>query len=311
MRRLGVATSPPGQSHELAGCPARRGRVVQVGRPVRPRQVGVDREQPIGAAPDEAEGLEPPVADQAVEQDGLGQRVPLARLVVELHLPEEAELPFLDGLPGQQRVPPHPGGALRVARRGRPLAAPGRRAPRSARASRRPMLPRTIPVRPDASSALPCSLRARRGIEAETVEDAVEGPDVDASVGHRDAGEVVEGGDLVAARPELVARARIERVERGPASSARCDWPPCCRPDRCRRWPAPCPRRCRTRTPRRPRSRPGRRSPCFARARPARAAARPGRAASLNAATAPCTTSPCSMGALNFECLGPQKGMRT
>ena len=32
---------------------------------------------------------------------------------------------------------------------------------------------------------------------------------------------------------------------------------------------------------------------------------------SLNAATAPCTTSPCSMGALNFECLGPQKGMRT
>ena len=31
----------------------------------------------------------------------------------------------------------------------------------------------------------------------------------------------------------------------------------------------------------------------------------------LNAAIAPCTTSPCSIGALNFECFGPQNGMST
>ncbi len=75
--------------------------------------------------PTKPERLESPVADQAVEQDGLGERVPLARLVVDLHLPEEAELPLLDGLSGQPLVRTHPGGALGVAGRRRPLAAAG------------------------------------------------------------------------------------------------------------------------------------------------------------------------------------------
>src|SRR5439155_11470583 len=80
---------------------ARGGRVGQVRRPVWPRQIGVDGKQPIGAPTDETKRLESPVADQTLEHDGLAQRAPLARLVVELHLPEEAELPFLDGLLGQ------------------------------------------------------------------------------------------------------------------------------------------------------------------------------------------------------------------
>ena len=121
-----------GRGHEPAGAfpGARRlaaggGRVGHVGRPVRPREIGVDGEHPIRAPPDEAEGLEPPVADQAVEQDGLGERAPLARLVVELHLPEEAELPLLDGLLGEERVRAYPGGTLRVARGRGPLRAAG------------------------------------------------------------------------------------------------------------------------------------------------------------------------------------------
>jgi len=37
----------------------------------------------------------------------------------------------------------------------------------------------------------------------------------------------------------------------------------------------------------------------------------PARSSSLNAATAPCTTWPCSIGALNCGCFGPQKGVST
>src|SRR4051812_45809516 len=48
-------------------------------------------------------------------------------------------------------------------------------------------------------------LRTLRLFEAETVQGAVVGADVDAAVGHGEAGEVIERGDLFAARVELVA----------------------------------------------------------------------------------------------------------
>ncbi len=37
----------------------------------------------------------------------------------------------------------------------------------------------------------------------------------------------------------------------------------------------------------------------------------PPASSSLNAAIAPCTTCPCSIGALNSECFGPQNGIST
>ena len=58
-------------------------RVVQHRRPVRLAQVGIDREHAIAAPADERERLEPAEPDQPIEEDRLGQRVHLPRVVLE------------------------------------------------------------------------------------------------------------------------------------------------------------------------------------------------------------------------------------
>src|SRR5687768_7630384 len=57
------------------------------------------------------------------------------------------------------------------------------------------------------------SVRSRGRSEAEAIQVAIEGPDVHTTVGHREAGEVIEGRDLIAAGPELFPRARIQGVQ--------------------------------------------------------------------------------------------------
>ena len=56
--------------------------------------------------------------------------------------------------------------------------------------------------------------RALRLLETETVQRAVVGSDVHAAVDHGETREVIERGDLLAARVQLVTRLRVEHVER-------------------------------------------------------------------------------------------------
>src|SRR5687767_6656627 len=92
--------------------------------PVRLSEIGIDRKYPIRAAADERERLESAKPDQAVQNDRFGEGVQLPVLVLELCLPEEFELPLLDGLPRQSRVAAKPRGTLRVEAARRPLRAP-------------------------------------------------------------------------------------------------------------------------------------------------------------------------------------------
>ena len=215
----------------------------------------------------------------------------------ELRLPEELEFALLDRVLGQPGIGPHPRIALRVAVGGRPLAvlrvqrraaaaaaAPTIAAPISSRfcfaftgASRKTC----VPLQPVPARVAPP--------DAEAIEHAVVRADVDAAVGDRQAAEVVERRDLVAARPQLLRRCARRARTASRAWSARCGSPRCCTPGRYRRRPARRPRRCRTRRRRRWRSRPGLGLIHVAR-QPGRrqlAPCRPACSSSLNAATAP------------------------
>ena len=76
--------------------------------------IGIDGEQPIRAAPDERERLEPPISDEQVLQNRLGERVQLSGLVIEGGLPQEAQAVLVDFCLRQARVAPDPASALRV-----------------------------------------------------------------------------------------------------------------------------------------------------------------------------------------------------
>ena len=90
--------------------------------PVGPPEIGVDREQAVGAPAEEGECLEAAIADEAVLEDRLGQRLEPVRLVLECRLPQETELALLDGSPGEPIVGLRGARALCVGPARRPLA---------------------------------------------------------------------------------------------------------------------------------------------------------------------------------------------
>jgi hypothetical protein len=76
--------------------------------PVRPREIRVDGEDPIGAPSDESQCFEAAEPDQPVEQNRLSERVELSGLVVEAVLPEELKFSLYDRVFRQACVGPHP-----------------------------------------------------------------------------------------------------------------------------------------------------------------------------------------------------------
>ena len=178
-------------------------------------------------AADERQRLEADVADQEVLQHRLRQRLQLPRLVRERVLPQELELRPSARLLGRARRR-RSIGALRVEAGGGHLAAARARQQRDEwRPTRTPTSPkhrtsdRSLPVPPPTSCRPPV-------VDAERVERAVVRADVDAAVGERQAGEVVERGDLVAARPQLLAgAARRGRAARRASSASPGSRPSC------------------------------------------------------------------------------------
>ena len=114
---------PAGTGPGARGRSTGRRRVVQMRGPVRPREIRVDREDPIGAPSDESKCFEPAEADQPVEQDRLSERVELSGLVVEAVLPEKLKFALRDRVFRQASVGPDPCRPLCVGTDSRPLAA--------------------------------------------------------------------------------------------------------------------------------------------------------------------------------------------
>src|SRR4051794_13728203 len=75
--------------------------------------------------------------------------------------------------------------------------------------------PAAAPERADSGSRAATSPTAASFFEAETVEVAVEGVDVDLTVRHGDAAPMVPLGDLLPAVPQLLAVAGVENIEHG------------------------------------------------------------------------------------------------
>src|SRR5207249_170078 len=178
---------------------AGRRRVVEDRRPGRAREIGVDREDTIVAAAEEGEALEAPIADQTVEQYWRCQRIELTAGILDLHRPEEGELALLDGVLREARVAAQPAAALRIEAARRPLAtASALRVPfdfaqgRQQQRSDQPQETRTN----GSLNAMPAhGLLRCLWVDAEAIQCAVVGPEIDPAVGDRQAAEVTERRD--------------------------------------------------------------------------------------------------------------------
>ena len=123
---------------------------------------------------------------------------------------------------------------------------------------------------------------------------------------------MVEGRDLARRSTTALLRSGASKACSSACVSARCGSPPCCTRGRSRPRPASRLHRCRTRTRRRWQSRRDRPGSCRARSTPGQPQARRPSLPALNAAIAPLARPvPCSIGAVNSGCLGPQNGTST